>query len=90
MTLSRGRYTARKNRAEVLAESDICHLCGRPGATTVDHEPPRKILVMMGVADPDAKQYLRPAHLKCNQRRGTKPLGQAVAKLRPTRHTRVW
>lgn len=72
MTLSRNRYTARRNRRLVLEDNDVCHLCGLPGADTVDHDPPRKYLVAAGVPDPDAIEYLRPAHLKCNQRRGIK------------------
>ena len=32
-----GAYRYRKSRAQILAESDICWLCGHGGAMTVDH-----------------------------------------------------
>lgn len=51
-----------------------CHLCGYDGATSADHEPPRSELIASGVLDPDHPDYLFPAHLKCNVRRGTRAL----------------
>ncbi|MFE2323596.1 HNH endonuclease [Streptomyces sp. NPDC059385] len=33
-------YAYRKQRARLLAESDVCHLCGHPGADVVDHLTP--------------------------------------------------
>lgn len=57
-------------RADVLAASTICHLCGRPGATEVDH------LIPASVA-PDLRYdpaNLRPAHQSCNRRRGAGPV----------------
>lgn len=33
-------YDYRKRRAAFLAESDVCHLCGHPGADVVDHVTP--------------------------------------------------
>ena len=63
----------------------ICHLCLHPGARQVDHTPPRKTLVRLGL-DPGNPRYLRPAHgsggktpnpcptcgLNCNQVKGAK------------------
>jgi len=33
----------RKNRATILADSDLCWLCGHPGAHTADHVVPYKL-----------------------------------------------
>ena len=52
-------YQWRKLRAQILAQSDICWMCGQPGADTVDH-----ILEIKrggAVLDP---ANLRPAHGK--------------------------
>jgi hypothetical protein len=77
----------RRAVAECLAASDLCHLCGHPGARTADHLisvrdwPPG----VPGVNDP---ANLIPAHgmkgrirnacpvcgLLCNQVRGARPL----------------
>lgn len=57
--------------ALVLAEyGDTCHLCGRPGATTVDHLVPRS------AGGDDGLPNLRPAHHSCNSARGAMPLEQ--------------
>lgn len=58
----------RRVRAQVLAKSDICHLCGFPGADTVDHLIPRS---KGGTNHPS---NLAPAHMSCNGRRGNRPL----------------
>ncbi|WP_411132713.1 HNH endonuclease [Streptomyces sp. 030-HV] len=78
-------YEFRKLRAQVLAESDVCLVCGHPGADAVDHMQP----VSKGGArlDPD---NLAPIHgnagcpvclRKCNNEKGDKPL-TAVTQLR--------
>lgn len=51
-------------RDQVLSVSDICHLCGKPGADTVDHIIARK---HGGGHELD---NLAPAHRSCNLARG--------------------
>ena len=53
-----GRATAqwKRVRQAILTASDICWMCGRPGADTIDHVVP---LARGGTNDP---QNLRPAH----------------------------
>lgn len=80
------RWAGRKGRpwreakAKLHSISQMCWLCGHDGATEADHDPPRKVLLQLGL-DPNDLQYLRPAHgsscpcptcgQKCNQVRGT-------------------
>lgn len=55
-------------RARVLRDSDVCHICGQPGADSVDH-------VLPVVRRPDLAydlSNLRPAHLVCNKRKSDK------------------
>ena len=60
----------------VLAtKGDLCHICGLPGADSVDHNPPRSQLIAAGVGNPDAMAYLFPAHLTpCNLARNDSPI----------------
>lgn len=72
MPRSKGRTGRpwRRVRAAVLATSDVCWICGRPGATTVDH-----VVALALGGDPLDRDNLRPAHLACNSSRGTgKPI----------------
>lgn len=83
MPRSKGRTGRpwRKARADVLATSTICHLCGHDGAGDVDHEPPLAVLQAHGL-DPRDPAYLRPAHGSlsrcptcgrcCNQAKGNR------------------
>lgn len=80
------RWAGRKGRpwreakAKLHATTDLCHLCGHAGAREADHEPPRKVLLALGL-DPNDVQYLRAAHgsscpcptcgQACNQIKGT-------------------
>jgi 5-methylcytosine-specific restriction endonuclease McrA len=77
-------YDFRKTRARILAESDVCIVCGHSAADAVDHVIP----VSKGGApkDPD---NLAPIHgvdgcptcgRKCNNEKGDKPLS-AVTRL---------
>ena len=68
----------RRVRAAVLAASDVCHLCGRAGADSVDHVVPLKL----GGAYLDPRN-LAPAHLACNLRKGAGPGAK-------TRTSRAW
>jgi 5-methylcytosine-specific restriction endonuclease McrA len=60
----------RRLRASVLASDGICWLCGEPGADSADHVTPRAH--GGALLDPN---NVRPAHLTCNLRRGTRPPG---------------
>jgi len=53
----------RVKRAAFLTEHPNCEDCPAP-ATDVDHVPSRRLLVAMGVTDPDADQYL---HARCHR-----------------------
>ncbi len=75
-------YEYRQMRARILAESDICIVCGHAAADAVDHIIPRS----KGGArmDPD---NLAPIHgnagcpvclRKCNNEKGDKPLASVV------------
>ena len=67
-----GREAARI-RARVLRESDVCWICGQPGADSVDHVVPRS---KGGGNEPS---NLRPAHLfPCNRAKGDKPFAPIV------------
>lgn len=62
-----GAYTYRKNRAILLAQNDVCWLCGHPGAQTADHvvvdrDWPRHEVTGKRLPGFDALDNLRPAH----------------------------
>lgn len=73
-----GRKVRRLVALVLHLKGRVCHLCRLDGADSADHEPPRSVLVATGVADPDALRYLMPAHLKCNVRRGDRPVTDAL------------
>lgn len=65
-------------RAEVLAQSNVCWLCGLPGADTVDH-------ILPLVDHPELahdRANLAPAHRSCNSRKGRRT---NINLVRPTR-----
>lgn len=53
-----------------LLYGDVCHLCGKQGADTIDHLDPR---ATHGVRVPTLDR-VRPAHRRCNARRGASPM----------------
>lgn len=68
-----GAYDYRKLRRAILADSDVCHLCGHAGADEIDH------LVPVSRGGTHNLENLAPAHgtngcpvcgRKCNQERG--------------------
>lgn len=73
MPRSKGRTGRpyRRARATVLNASTVCWICGKPGATTVDHIIP---VSRMAPTDPRLTDpaNLRPAHGPCNSRRGNR------------------
>ena len=46
----------RERNRRILAASDLCHVCGEPGADAVDHVTP------IAQGGPDADWNLRPIH----------------------------
>lgn len=68
-----GALALRITRAVLARYGTTCHLCGRPGATTADHIIPRSR------GGPDTVDNCRPAHLRCNQRRGDRTLAEWFA-----------
>jgi predicted RNA-binding Zn-ribbon protein involved in translation (DUF1610 family) len=75
-------YAYRKQRARQLAESDVCHLCGHPGADVIDHLQP----VARG-GDPHDPDNQAPAHgvnrcptcgRNCNGEKGAKAQASAL------------
>lgn len=63
--------------------SDLCWLCGLPGADSVDHVIPLRVLRETGRMDlAEDPANLRPAHLSCNSRRQDKPPTPPVSRSR--------
>lgn len=65
-----GRNVAEFSSAVFAEYGSTCHLCGKPGAATVDHLVPVS-------QDPSLRWEIsncRPAHEECNFSRGDAPL----------------
>jgi hypothetical protein len=70
----------------------VCWICRNPinraldkndaMSWTLDHDPPRKLLLELGL-DPEDPRYLKPAHRRCNSRKGT---GEAPIPPKASRH----
>ncbi|QFG13053.1 HNH endonuclease [Gordonia phage Schiebs] len=58
-----GRAAQALTALVLITYGDVCHLCGRPGATTADHLVPRSR------GGDDSLGNLRPAHGPCNSAR---------------------
>lgn len=58
----------REENRRILAASDVCHICGQPGADAVDHVTP------LARGGRDVRSNKRPAHHdvppKCNRLKG--------------------
>lgn len=76
----RGRPEQRRNK-RILAASDVCHLCGHPGADAVDHVEP------LALGGTDDLSNLRPAHhtvpcptcgRRCNREKGAKRIAPVM------------
>lgn len=63
-----GRYAQRLVALTLAVYGRTCHLCLKPGATTADHIVPRS------KGGSDAISNLRPAHGRCNYRRGDRSI----------------
>jgi hypothetical protein len=78
MTGWNGRRVRRLIDLVLQLKGTRCHLCLDPGADSVDHDPPRSVLIAQRVPDPDALCYLHPSHLSCNRRRKARPITAAL------------
>lgn len=76
------RAVRNRNR-RILAASDVCHICGHPGADAVDHVIP--VALRPDLADDESN--LRPAHHtepcptcgeKCNRVKSDKPFAPII------------
>jgi 5-methylcytosine-specific restriction endonuclease McrA len=73
-----GRPWQRRKARIIRRDSGICHLCGQPGADTADH------LIPWSQGGSDHDTNLAAAHIRCNQRRGTRTIEQARLELNTT------
>ena len=61
-----GRPWRRLRLAVLERDGAVCHLCGQPGATTVDH------LVPAHLGGRDELENLAAAHVSCNAAKGAR------------------
>ncbi len=73
-----GRRAIALVAAVLASKGTVCHLCGEAGADSADHDPPRSVLLREGVRNPDALEYLHPAHVRCNILRKARPITDAL------------
>lgn len=65
-----GRKIKRLASATFAEHGRVCHLCGMPGADTIDHLIPRSR------GGDNSLDNLRPAHKRCNSSRGAMALDE--------------
>ena len=74
----------RELRDRILRDSDICHICGQPGADAVDH------VIPVSRGGTNHRDNLRPAHhntgQRCNRVKGNKPHADIIRRS----HSAVW
>ena len=65
-----GYKSAQLSRAVTQAKGTTCHICGQPiyGRVSADH------IVPVALGGSDDVSNLAPSHLRCNVKRGVKPL----------------
>ena len=71
-----GRASVDLTRTVLAEYGAICWLCGQPGATTKDH------VIPWSLGGTDDVENLRPAHKRCNQRRGNRVINGYGARIR--------
>jgi 5-methylcytosine-specific restriction endonuclease McrA len=81
-THGRTSRSFRRMRSRILEQSDVCWLCGQPGADTVDHIVPLSVAPDLG----EVAGNMAPAHRSCNSRKGA----QLASLARPLRASRRW
>lgn len=75
----RGHARQQRNRA-ILRTSDVCHICGEPGADSIDHITP------LARGGTEHRDNLAPAHhwtpnsqgIHCNRAKADKPYAPIV------------
>lgn len=79
-------WVGRAENARILAASNICHICGEPGADAVDHVTP------LALGGADAGWNKRPAHHNTPNSQGIRCNRVKAAKLPDARLTtsRQW
>lgn len=72
----RGLAGYREMRERVLSQSDLCHICLTHGADEIDHVVPYADQDPATRDDPSTWTVddFRPAHRRCNARRGRAPI----------------
>lgn len=78
-----GGRVSESMRAYILARSDVCWICGVPGADTIDHRIP----LVMGGGNEFAN--LAPAHRGCNSARQARTILPPARIARPGPPTRT-
>jgi 5-methylcytosine-specific restriction endonuclease McrA len=73
----------KRMRRQILEANDVCWLCGKPGANTIDHVLPLSQFPELA----HDLGNLRPAHKTCNSSKGAGTGGNTV---RPMPRSRRW